>query len=48
MDRLGAEIGAFIAEKEPDAADLPKVSRSRDLSKADFTVQWSQFCASAR
>ena len=45
MDRLGAEIGAFIAEKEPDAADLPKVSRSRDLSKADFTVQWSQFCA---
>jgi hypothetical protein len=41
MERLGAEIGSYIAEKEPDATDLPKVTRSRDLAKADFTMQWS-------
>ena len=45
MERLGSEIGSYIREKEPDATDLPKVGRSRDLAKADFTVQWSQFCA---
>lgn len=45
MDRLGAEIGSYIAEKEPDATDLPQVTRSRDLAKADFTVQWSAFAA---
>jgi len=45
MGRLGAEIGVYIAEQEPDAVDLPQVTRSRDLAKADFTVQWSAFAA---
>jgi len=47
-ERLAAEIGVFIAEKEPDAKDLPPVTRSRDLNKADFTVQWSRFCAARK
>ena len=47
-ERLAAEIGVFIAEREPDAKDLPPVTRSRDLSKADFTVQWSRFCAARK
>ena len=45
LARLGAEIGTYISEKEPDATDLPMVTRSRDLKKADFTVQWSAFAA---
>ena len=48
FDRLSAEIGSFIAEKEPDATDLPPVGKSRDLTKADFTVQWSRFCAARK
>eukprot|EP00227_Mantoniella_beaufortii_P005309 CAMPEP_0197614138 /NCGR_PEP_ID=MMETSP1326-20131121/59372_1 /TAXON_ID=1155430 /ORGANISM="Genus nov. species nov., Strain RCC2288" /LENGTH=718 /DNA_ID=CAMNT_0043183007 /DNA_START=37 /DNA_END=2193 /DNA_ORIENTATION=- len=48
MTRLGAEIGSYIAQQEPHANDLPSVARSRDLDKADFTVQWSQFCASRK
>ena len=47
-ERLAAEIGVFIAEREPDAKDLPPVTRSRDLNKADFTVQWSRFCAARK
>jgi|AntAceMinimDraft_12_1070368.scaffolds.fasta_scaffold06426_1 hypothetical protein len=27
MGRLGAEIGVYIAEQEPDAVDLPQVTR---------------------
>ena len=45
MKRLDAEIEGFIKAKEPDANDLPRVTRSRDLKKADFTVQWAAFAA---
>ena len=45
MKRLDAEIEVFIKAKEPDANDLPLVTRSRDLKKADFTVQWAAFAA---
>ena len=31
MKRLDAEIEVFIKAKEPDANDLPRVTRSRDL-----------------
>jgi hypothetical protein len=47
MQRVFEEIKPFVAKHEPDVPeeDLPELSRTRDLSKADFTVQWSRFCA---
>ena len=45
MKRLDAEIEVFIKAREPEATDLPRVTRSRDLKKADFTVQWAAFAA---
>ena len=37
-NRIQAEIASFLRDKEPDATDLPEVTRSKDLGKADFTV----------
>ncbi len=47
MRRVFEEIKPFVTRHEPDVPeeDLPELSRTRDLSKADFTVQWSRFCA---
>ena len=45
MKRLDNEIEVFIKAREPEATDLPRVTRSRDLKKADFTVQWAAFAA---
>ena len=45
MKRLDTEIEVFIKAREPEATDLPRVTRSRDLKKADFTVQWAAFAA---
>tara|TARA_B100001142_G_scaffold294710_1_gene315106 strand:- start:376 stop:2760 length:2385 start_codon:yes stop_codon:yes gene_type:complete len=47
-NRIQAEIASFLRDKEPDATDLPEVTRSKDLGKADFTVQWSRFCAARK
>ena len=45
--RVFEEIKPFVTRHEPDVPeeDLPELSRTRDLSMADFTVQWSRFCA---
>ena len=47
MHLVFSEIKPFVTQHEPDVPeeDLPELSRTRDLSKADFTVQWSRFCA---
>jgi arginyl-tRNA synthetase len=47
MRRVFEEIMPFVKANEPEvpAEDLPELSRTRDLQKADFTVQWSKFCA---
>ena len=45
MKRLDNEIEVFIKAREPEATDLPRVTRSRDLKKADFTVQWAAFAS---
>ena len=47
MRRVFEEIKPFVTRHEPDVPeeDLPELSRTRDLSMADFTVQCSRFFA---